>query len=35
MPNRDDWLTAAGVTAVILAILGLGIATVLVFTALA
>lgn len=32
MPNRDAWLLAAGVPAVILAIVGLGIATVLAFT---
>ncbi len=31
MPNRDAWLLAVGVTAVILAIVGLGVAAVLVF----
>ncbi|MFC3454019.1 hypothetical protein [Amycolatopsis speibonae] len=32
MPNRDAWLLAAGVTAVILAIAALGVATVFVFS---
>lgn len=32
MPNRDAWLAAAGVTALILTIVALGVTTVLVFT---
>lgn len=32
MPNRDAWLLAAGVTALILSIVGLGLLTVYLFT---
>jgi len=32
MPDRDDWLTAAGVTAVILTIVALAVAAVLAFS---